>query len=204
MSCPVRQTRQPRIELFLESRSDETGEQPAAEIPRHVEPDPVVDLGTAVGGLDAAAEPIIDGMLMSAPEAIVASKRSILECTAGLIVDDALKIEIAELHYGKGLSLLDVSKKLGVSMERLLRAGDEMMEDIKRLLLVWQRLDRGRMICELHGVKPGDEIDLSVDDCAAQVAAHREGEVCGHAAVAELFEISDGVSFAEFAECECW
>lgn len=37
----------------------------------------------------------------------------------------------------------------------------ESMEDIKRLLLVWQRLDRGRMICDLHGVRPGDEIELS-------------------------------------------
>jgi ribonuclease Z len=36
----------------------------------------------------------------------------------------------------------------------------ETVEDIKRLLLVWQRLDRGRMVCELHGVQPGDELEL--------------------------------------------
>lgn len=47
-----------------------------------------------------------------------------------LIIDDALKIEIAESHYGKGLSLVDLSKKIGVSMERLLKANDEMIEDI--------------------------------------------------------------------------
>lgn len=47
-----------------------------------------------------------------------------------LIVDDALKIHIAEIHYGKGLSLSDLSKKLGVSMERLLKANTEMMEDV--------------------------------------------------------------------------
>ena len=47
-----------------------------------------------------------------------------------LIIVDALKIEIAEMHYGKGLSLLDVSKKLSVSMDRLLKANAEMMEDI--------------------------------------------------------------------------
>ncbi len=47
-----------------------------------------------------------------------------------LIVNDALKIEIAELHYGKGIPLIDVSKKLGVSMERLLKANNEMMEDV--------------------------------------------------------------------------
>ncbi len=47
-----------------------------------------------------------------------------------LIIDDALKIEIAELHYGKRTPLEEVSKKLGVPMERLLRANDEMVEDV--------------------------------------------------------------------------
>ncbi len=47
-----------------------------------------------------------------------------------MIIDDALKIEIAELHYGKRVPLIDLSKKLGVGMERLLKATDEMMEDI--------------------------------------------------------------------------
>jgi hypothetical protein len=47
-----------------------------------------------------------------------------------LIIDDALKIEIAELHYGKRIPLIDVSKKLGVPMERLLRASSEMIEDV--------------------------------------------------------------------------
>jgi ribonuclease Z len=37
----------------------------------------------------------------------------------------------------------------------------EALEDVRRLLLVWQRLDRGRMLCQLHGVHPGDEIELS-------------------------------------------
>ncbi|HJT78839.1 MAG TPA: MBL fold metallo-hydrolase, partial [Gemmataceae bacterium] len=35
------------------------------------------------------------------------------------------------------------------------------LEDVRRLLLVMQRLDRGRMLCQLHGVQPGDEIELS-------------------------------------------
>ena len=48
----------------------------------------------------------------------------------GLIIDDALKIEIAELHYGKRIPLRDVAKKLGVPMERLLQANTEMMEDV--------------------------------------------------------------------------
>ena len=39
----------------------------------------------------------------------------------------------------------------------------EAVEDVRRLLLIMQRLDRGRMICEMHGVKPGDEIELARD-----------------------------------------
>jgi ribonuclease Z len=38
---------------------------------------------------------------------------------------------------------------------------EESLEDVRRLLLVMQRLDRGRMVCELHGVRPGTEIELS-------------------------------------------
>jgi ribonuclease Z len=36
----------------------------------------------------------------------------------------------------------------------------EILEDVRRLLIVWQRLDRGRMACQLHGVRPGEEINL--------------------------------------------
>jgi ribonuclease Z len=38
---------------------------------------------------------------------------------------------------------------------------EEALDDVRRLLLVMQRLDRGRMLCQLHGLKPGDEIELS-------------------------------------------
>jgi len=38
---------------------------------------------------------------------------------------------------------------------------EEAVDDVKRLLLVMQRLDRGRMLCELIGVVPGQEINLS-------------------------------------------
>ncbi len=37
----------------------------------------------------------------------------------------------------------------------------ESLENVQRLLHVWQRLDRGRMMVDLVGVKPGDEIELS-------------------------------------------
>jgi ribonuclease Z len=35
------------------------------------------------------------------------------------------------------------------------------VEDVRRLLLIMQRLDRGRMFCQLHGVRAGEEIELS-------------------------------------------
>jgi ribonuclease Z len=38
---------------------------------------------------------------------------------------------------------------------------DAALEDVRRFLLILQRLDRGRMHCDLRGVKPGDEIALS-------------------------------------------
>ena len=37
---------------------------------------------------------------------------------------------------------------------------EESVEDTQRMLRAWQRLDRGRMICNLIGVKDGDEFDL--------------------------------------------
>lgn len=38
---------------------------------------------------------------------------------------------------------------------------EPVLDDLRRLLLIWQRLDRGRMRCEMRGVRPGDEIELS-------------------------------------------
>jgi ribonuclease Z len=37
----------------------------------------------------------------------------------------------------------------------------EAVEDVRRLLLIMQRLDRGRMVCQLNGLKAGDELELS-------------------------------------------
>lgn len=37
----------------------------------------------------------------------------------------------------------------------------EVVEPVQRMLKAWQRLDRGRMNCELIGVSPGDVIELS-------------------------------------------
>lgn len=37
----------------------------------------------------------------------------------------------------------------------------EVVEPVERMLRSWQKLDRGRMNCELIGVSPGDEIEIS-------------------------------------------
>jgi ribonuclease Z len=42
----------------------------------------------------------------------------------------------------------------------------ECLEDVRRLLQVMQRLDRGRQICELVGLVPGQEIELSREHVA--------------------------------------
>jgi len=38
---------------------------------------------------------------------------------------------------------------------------EEMVDNVHRMLKAWQRLDRGRMLCELVPVKPGDEFEIS-------------------------------------------
>lgn len=37
----------------------------------------------------------------------------------------------------------------------------ESVDNVRRMLHAWQRLDRGRMLCELVGVSAGDEIEIS-------------------------------------------
>src|SRR5436305_6417096 len=46
----------------------------------------------------------------------------------------------------------------------------ESIEDVRRLLLVMQRLDRGRMICQLNGLKAGDEVELSRENIVTTFA----------------------------------
>ena len=42
----------------------------------------------------------------------------------------------------------------------------EAVEDVHRLLRIFHRLDRGRMVCEIIGVEPGQEIELSREHVA--------------------------------------
>lgn len=44
------------------------------------------------------------------------------------------------------------------------------VEDVRKLLAVMQRLDRGRQVCELRGVKAGDEVELSRENVVSVFA----------------------------------
>jgi ribonuclease Z len=44
------------------------------------------------------------------------------------------------------------------------------VEDLRRLLLVVQRLDRGRLLCDLVGLQPGDEVELSRENVVTTFA----------------------------------
>jgi ribonuclease Z len=57
-----------------------------------------------------------------------------------------------------------------VARRRMMRMGPPtiylpaaVVDDVRRFLLSVQRLDRGRMLCTLNGVNPGDEIELDRD-----------------------------------------
>jgi ribonuclease Z len=47
---------------------------------------------------------------------------------------------------------------------------EQSIEDVRRLLLIMQRLDRGRQTCELRGLKPDDEIELSRENVVTTFA----------------------------------
>ncbi len=49
----------------------------------------------------------------------------------GLILDDALKIMIAELHFVKEIPLQEVARTLGLSPARVAVASKEMLEDVE-------------------------------------------------------------------------
>jgi ribonuclease Z len=47
---------------------------------------------------------------------------------------------------------------------------EQSVEDVRKLLLIVQRLDRGRLTCDLRGVKPGYEIELSREHIVTPIA----------------------------------
>ncbi len=61
------------------------------------------------------------------------------------IIDDMLKVFIAEEHFGKDVPLDQLSKRLNVALERLENAKVKMMEDVKNTSIkaFYKGLERG-------------------------------------------------------------
>lgn len=53
------------------------------------------------------------------------------EALRGFILDDALKMMIADLHFVKEVPLRDVAETLGVSFAKVVVAGREMLQDVE-------------------------------------------------------------------------
>ncbi|HMC64294.1 MAG TPA: MBL fold metallo-hydrolase [Gemmataceae bacterium] len=67
----------------------------------------------------------------------------------------------------------------------------EAVEDVRRLLLVMQRLDRGRMICQLHGLTAGDEIELSREHVVTAFATSHTIPSLGYIAWDRRFKLKE-------------
>ena len=67
----------------------------------------------------------------------------------------------AHLDHMAGLPAFVARRKMMKMEPPTIYLPEENVEAVQRLLQVWQKLDRGRMLCNLIGVKPGDEIEIS-------------------------------------------
>jgi ribonuclease Z len=67
----------------------------------------------------------------------------------------------------------------------------ESVEDVRRLLLVMQRLDRGRMICQLNGIRAGEEIALSRDHVVTAFATSHTIPSLGYLVWERRFKLKD-------------
>ncbi len=65
------------------------------------------------------------------------------------------------------------------------------IEDLRRLLLIFQRLDRGRMVCDFKGVNPGDEIELSRDHVATVFGTTHTIPSCGYVIWERRFKLKE-------------
>jgi len=65
------------------------------------------------------------------------------------------------------------------------------LEDVRRLLLVFQRLDRGRMVCDLRGLEPGDEVALSRDHVVTAFAMTHTVPALGFLVWERRFKLKD-------------
>jgi ribonuclease Z len=67
----------------------------------------------------------------------------------------------------------------------------EALEDVRRLLLIMQRLDRGRMVCNLRGVIPGDDIALSREHVVTPFATTHTIPSVGYVVWDRRFKLKD-------------
>jgi ribonuclease Z len=65
------------------------------------------------------------------------------------------------------------------------------LEDVRRLLLVFQRLDRGRMLCDLRGLEPEDEVALSRDHVVTAFATSHTVPALGFLVWERRFKLKD-------------
>lgn len=69
-----------------------------------------------------------EGMALDAAAALVDVHEAKLKED---IVEDSIKVLLAEMHFGEGRPLKDVSKRLGVALDRLERSRREMMIEVE-------------------------------------------------------------------------
>lgn len=67
----------------------------------------------------------------------------------------------AHLDHLAALPAFVARRKMMKMEPPIIYVPEEIVEFVDRMLKSWQRLDRGRMLCQLIGVKPGDEFELS-------------------------------------------
>lgn len=65
------------------------------------------------------------------------------------------------------------------------------VEDLRRFLMIVQRLDRGRMLCDLVGVQAGDEIELSRDHVVTAFAATHTIPALGYVIWERRFKLKE-------------
>ncbi len=65
------------------------------------------------------------------------------------------------------------------------------VEDVHRLLLIWQRLDRGRQTCDLRGAEPGRDIELSRDHVVTPFATTHTIPSVGYVVYDRRFKLKE-------------
>jgi len=92
------------------------------------------------GSIEKIKGAVEQGLAFDEAAATVDVKDQALKDT---IISDALKVILAELHFGKKKSLKALAKKLKVPEQRLLQARQEMLEDVEEAAIEKFRKESG-------------------------------------------------------------